>query len=115
LIGEETFGFDRYLNQNFYRSIEWKRIRDYVIIRDGGLDLACEDHPIIGKIYVHHMNPINQMDIVNKKEILLDPEYLISVSSDTHNAIHYGGLTTLPQVPKERKLNDTILWKTRRE
>lgn len=110
-IGKETFGFDRYLNQIFYRSVEWKKVRDYVIIRDQGLDLASEDHPIVGKIYVHHMNPISMKDIVDKNDILLDPEYLISVSYETHNAIHYGGLATLPQVPKEREQNDTIPWR----
>lgn len=110
-VGEETFGFDRILNQYFYRSGEWKSVRDYVIVRDGGYDLGCEDRPIPGAIFVHHMNPIDPDDIFTKREILLDPEYLICASYKTHNAIHYGSLQTLPNVPKERTPNDTIPWK----
>ena len=89
-VGKDTFGFDRYLNQNFYRSIEWKRVRDQVIVRDNGCDLGIEDRPISGKILIHHMNPITDKDILNLTDILLNPEYLICVSHITHNAIHYG-------------------------
>ena len=88
-VGKETFGFDRYLNQNFYRSAEWKRVRDKVIIRDNGCDLGIEDRLIYGNVLIHHMNPINDKDIYNLTDILLNPEYLICVSHNTHNAIHY--------------------------
>lgn len=90
MVGKETFGFDRYLNQNFYRSAAWRRIRDQVIIRDCGCDLGIEDRIIAGKILIHHMNPINDLDILNQTSLLLNPEYLICVSHNTHNAIHYG-------------------------
>ena len=90
-IGAETFGYDRYLNQIFYRSPEWKRIRNYVIVRDNGNDLGCPDHPITGTIYIHHMNPLSLSDIkMHNTQILLNPNNLICVSFDTHNAIHYG-------------------------
>ena len=89
-VGKETFGFDRYINQNFYRSAAWKRVRDQVIIRDNGCDLGIEDRIIYGKILIHHMNPISDKDILNLTDILLNPEYLICVTHDTHNAIHYG-------------------------
>ena len=90
VVGNETFGFDRYLNQQFYKSQEWKRVRDKVLIRDNACDLACQDNPIFGQVIVHHMNPMSIDDIESNPELLLDPEYLICVSLDTHNAIHYG-------------------------
>ena len=110
-IGEETFGFDRYLNQNFYRSKEWKRIRDFVIIRDNGCDLGVEDRTIHGKIIIHHMNPIRTKDIQDVSDYLLDPEYLICTTHQTHNAIHYGDENLLVRNPIERTANDTCPWR----
>ena len=110
-VGQETFGFDRYLNQNFYRSAEWKRIRDQVIVRDNGCDLGSEDRMICGKILIHHMNPINDKDILNMTDILLNPEYLICVSHMTHNAIHYGDENLLIKNPIVRFKNDTCPWR----
>lgn len=89
-VAQETFGFDRYLNQQLYKSQEWRRVRDYVIMRDNACDMAMEDYDIFGTIHVHHMNPITSEDIIHSTEYLLNPEYLICVSIDTHNAIHYG-------------------------
>lgn len=110
-VGEDTFGFDRYLNQNFYRSAEWRRIRDRVIVRDNGCDLGIDDRIIYGKILIHHMNPITDKDIFNLSDILLDPEYLICVSHNTHNAIHYGDGERLVKDPIVRTKNDTCPWK----
>jgi hypothetical protein len=110
-VGKETFGFDRYLNQNFYRSAEWKRVRDKVIIRDSGYDLGIEDRLISGKIIIHHMNPITDIDIRNLTSFLLNPEYLICVSHNTHNAIHYGDENLLIKAPIIRTKNDTCPWK----
>ena len=110
-VGKETFGFDRYINQNFYRSAAWKRVRDQVIIRDNGCDLGIEDRIIYGKILIHHMNPINDEDILNMTDILLNPEYLICVTLDTHNAIHYGDEDLLIKEPVVRFKNDTCPWK----
>ena len=110
-IGEETFGFDRYLNQNFYRSKEWKRIRDFVIIRDNGCDLGIEDRIIHGKIIIHHMNPIRTKDIQDVSDYLLNPEYLICTTHQTHNAIHYGDENLLVRNPIERTANDTCPWR----
>lgn len=111
LVGEETFGFDRYLNQSFYRSQEWKSIRDFVIVRDLGRDLAIEGYEIHGKIYIHHMNPIRAADITTKSRMLLDPEFLIATTHNTHNAIHYGDKNLLAIGPIERSKNDTCPWK----
>lgn len=110
-VGEETFGFDRYLNQSFYKSPEWRSARDYVIIRDLGCDLAMEGHEIFGKIIVHHMNPISMHDIINRTEYLLNPEYLISTIKNTHDAIHYGDDSLLITWPIERSKNDTCPWR----
>lgn len=110
-VGEETFGFDRYLNQIFYKSDEWRSIRDYVIIRDNGCDLAMEDREIHGRIIVHHMNPIYQEDLLRRSKYLLDPEYLISTIKNTHDAIHYGDESLLITVPNERTKNDTCPWR----
>ena len=110
-VGEETFGFDRYLNQSFYKSPEWRSARDYVIIRDLGCDLAMEGHEIFGKIIVHHMNPISTHDIINRTEYLLNPEYLISTIKNTHDAIHYGDGSLLITGPIERSKNDTCPWR----
>lgn len=111
VIGEETFGFDRFINQIFYKSREWKAIRDYVIVRDNGCDLGVEGREIYGKILIHHMNPISQKDIEDRSRFLLDPEYLISTTHDTHNAIHYGDETLLIKAPIERSRNDTCPWR----
>ena len=110
-VGKETFGFDRYLNQNFYRSAAWKRVRDQVIVRDNGCDLGIDDQIIYGKILIHHMNPINDRDILDLTDILLNPEYLICVSHLTHNAIHYSDESLLPSEPIVRFKNDTCPWK----
>ena len=111
VIGAETFGFDRYINQMFYRSQEWKQVRDYVIVRDNGCDLGIEGHEIRGKILIHHMNPIGIKDIQQVNKILLDPEYLITTMLSTHNAIHYGDESLLVKDPIERSKNDTCPWK----
>lgn len=110
-VGEETFGFDRYLNQIFYKSDEWKSVRDFVIIRDNGCDLGIEGYEIHGKILIHHMNPISPEDIARRSEILLNPEYLITTVLSTHNAIHYGNESLLISEPIERTRNDTCPWK----
>lgn len=110
-VGKSTFGFDRYLNQNFYRSAEWKRIRDEVIIRDNGCDLGIEDRMIHGRILIHHMNPISEKDILRMSDILMNPEYLICVTHQTHNAIHYGDENQIFTGLVERRPNDTCPWK----
>lgn len=110
-VGEETFGFDRYLNQIFYTSKEWRDVRDFVIVRDGGCDLGMPDREIFGKILVHHMNPIRQEDILRRSKWLLDPEYLISTIKNTHDAIHYGDESLLILPPIERTKNDTCPWR----
>lgn len=109
-VGEETFGFDRPLNQGFYRSKQWKDIRAHVIARDNGCDLGIADRPIADKILVHHMNPLTEKELVGGAEEVLDPEYLISVSMLTHNAIHFGDDKLLIKDPVERKPGDTKLW-----
>jgi hypothetical protein len=107
-----TFGFDRYFNQRFYNSKEWKTIRRDIVVRDNGCDLGCDDSPIYGKIFIHHMNPITIEDISKCSEFLMDPEYLVCVSFDTHNAIHYGCEDILDaRKVTERKPNDTCPWK----
>ena len=111
VIGDETFGFDRYINQMFYRSQEWKQVRDYAIVRDNGCDLGIEGHEIRGKILIHHMNPIGIKDIQQVNKFLLDPEYLITTMLSTHNAIHYGDESLLVKDPIERSKNDTCPWK----
>lgn len=111
-VGEDTFGFDRWLNQQFYRSKEWRDIRNYVITRDNGCDLAMPGHEIPNGVYilVHHMNPITKDDVVGHTDFLLNPDYLISTIKDTHDAIHYG--TDIPKTEfKERIKNDTIPWR----
>lgn len=111
IVGEETFGFDRYMNQIFYKSREWNSVRRAVIIRDNGCDLGVEGYEIHGKILIHHMNPINLSDIVHKTDELLNPDYLITTVLSTHNAIHYGDASLLPALPIERRANDTCPWK----
>lgn len=111
LVGTETFGFDRYLNQVFYRSQKWKSIRDYVIIRDNGCDLGVPGFQIYGRILIHHMNPITIEDIERESDFLIDPEYLISTTLNTHNAIHYGDSSLLVTAPIVRTRNDTCPWR----
>lgn len=113
IVGEETFGFDRYLNQTFYKTKEWLAVRDFVIVRDHGCDLGIADRQIPEgvKILVHHMNPITVDDILNRSKYLLDPEYLISTVKNTHDAIHYGDSNLLVSEPIERTPYDTCPWK----
>ena len=110
-VGSDTFGFDRIFNQNFYRSAEWKRLRHSIIIRDNGCDLAVPGHDIFGRILIHHMNPITLSDIRDATDYLLNPDYLICVSHETHNAIHYGNEKRLMREPSERRRNDTCPWR----
>lgn len=110
-VGEETFGFDRWLNQKFYKDPEWLRIRDKVIIRDNGCDLAIPGREIYSRILIHHMNPITKDDILQRSKYLLDPEYLICTIKNTHDAIHYGDENLLVKGPVERKPNDTCPWR----
>ena len=110
-VGKDTFGFDRYLNQQFYRSSEWKRIRDRVILRDNGCDLGVEGYEIRGRILIHHINPISVEDIYTMSDLLMNPEYLICVSHRTHNAIHYGDESLIITAPIERTQNDTCPWR----
>lgn len=112
-IGEDTFGFDRYLNQIFYRSPEWKHIRNFIITRDMGCDLAIQEREIINQqILIHHMNPLTKDDIINKTEYLLNPEFLICTTKRTHNAIHYGDDSILIySQPIVRRKNDQCPWR----
>lgn len=109
-IGKETFGFDRYLNQRFYGSSAWKSVRDKVIIRDEGCDLGLEGYEIGQRIYIHHMNPMTLEDFESGSSSMLDPENLICVSLDTHNAIHFGAEGTMPNTFIERAPGDTTPW-----
>lgn len=110
-VGADTFGFDRYLNQRFYKLGKWKSARNYVIIRDNGCDLGVEGYEIGDKVLVHHMNPITLDNVLEMDDALFDPEFLICVSHDTHNAIHYGDANLLPKLPIERRPGDTCPWK----
>ena len=110
-VGEETFGFDRYLNQIFYTSKEWRSIRDHVIVRDKGCDLGIEGHEIYERIVIHHMNPITKEDVLNRSDFLLNPEYLICTIDNTHKAIHYSDANLLITAPIERTKNDTCPWR----
>lgn len=109
-VGEATFGFDRYLNQALYRSSAWKKVRNQIIIRDNGCDMGLEDYPA-NRIIVHHMNPIDEQDILDRSDEIFNPEYLICVSYNTHNAIHFGDFDTLPKPIVERRPGDTCPWK----
>ena len=110
-VGEDTFGFDRYLNQIFYQSKEWRSIRDYAITRDNGCDLGIAGHEIYGRILIHHMNPITADDILKRSDLLLNPEYLICTIKNTHDAIHYSDESLLITDPIERSKNDICPWK----
>lgn len=109
-VGIPTFGSDRYLNQALYHSKEWADVRDEVIIRDNGCDLGIDGYEIGDRIYVHHMNPITSEEVMNRNSDILNPEFLICVSFDTHNAIHFSDESLLPKLPIERTPGDTKLW-----
>lgn len=109
-VGEATFGYDRWQNQDFYRSKEWKDLRDFVIVRDNGCDLAFEGRDIHDRIIIHHMNPMTPEQIMHGDSVILDPDYLISVTHKTHNAIHYGDSSMLAKPPVDRIPGDTIGW-----
>lgn len=113
-VGEDTFGFDRWINQDFYTSHEWRKFRRQIIARDLGCDLACEDRPFLqGELVtIHHMNPIEVYDIVKHTDFLMDPEYVIATSDTTHRAIHYGDRSLLKVFePVVRKPNDMCPWR----
>jgi hypothetical protein len=110
-VGEDTFGFDRYINQSLYKSNKWKRTRSQVIIRDNGCDLGIEGHELDNYIVIHHMNPLTLEDIEEERDVVFNPEYLISCSSRTHKAIHFGDENLLPKDFVERRPNDTCLWR----
>lgn len=110
-VGEQTFGIDRWVNQQLYKSQRWKRTRSQIIIRDNGCDLGIEGHELENYIVIHHMNPITLEDIEEDRDIIYDPEYLICCSSRTHQAIHFGDEGLLPKDYQERKPGDTCLWR----
>lgn len=110
-VGFDTFGFDRWMNQMFYKSREWQSIRNYIISRDNGCDMALEGYELADRIIIHHMNPITVEDIMHSNDVLLDPEQLVCVSHKTHNAIHYGTDELLVKTIVERRPNDTIPWR----
>lgn len=111
-VGRDTFGVERYLNQVFYKSKLWRDTRNFVIVRDNGCDLAMEGYEILGgSIIIHHMNPITIDDVIRNSDILLNPEFLVCTTLNTHNAIHYGDVNQLIRMPIERKKNDQCPWK----
>ena len=110
-VGKETFGYDRYLNQILYTSVEWRNFKRKIIIRDNGCDLGCDGFELFSRILVHHINPITAEDILNRSPIVFDPENVITTSHNTHQAIHYGDETLLPLLPVERSRYDTCPWK----
>lgn len=111
-VGEETFGFDRYLNQALYKSKEWRSLREKIIIRDNGCDLGVEGYEINDRILIHHINPITQQDILERDACIFDPNNLVSVSKRTHDAIHYSSSLIVTNKPKIRTANDTCPWKS---
>lgn len=110
-VGKDTFGYDRHLNQVLYRSPEWKRLRNQIIIRDCGRDLACEGYDIHSKVLIHHLNPITVEDVLARSRKVFDPDNLVCVSHNTHNAIHYGDVDLLVTGPIIRTKNDTCPWR----
>ncbi len=110
-VGRATFGFDRYVNQQFYTSREWQDVRSHVIVRDDGCDLGIPGYEINTELLIHHINPMNIEDIVNNREWILDPEFLITTVHNTHNAIHFGTISPYPKVVLERTPSDTIPWR----
>lgn len=113
MVGNQTFGFDRYINQQFYRSKQWRDLRHHIIARDEACDLGVPGFEIHDRIIIHHMNPMTLADIVEDDESILDPDVLVSVSHRTHNAIHYGNESLLPREYRERRAGDTQLWRRR--
>jgi hypothetical protein len=111
IVGEDTFGFDRYINQILYKSGRWKKTRDDIIIRDNGCDLGIREYEIYDLILIHHMNPLTLEDIEMDRDIIYDPEFLISTSLNTHNAIHFGDENLLPKLPVQRRRYDTCPWR----
>lgn len=112
VVGKATFGYDRYLNQRFYKSYEWRSLRNHIITRDGGCELGLDDYEIRGRIFIHHMNPIVDDDIIDDSDYLMNPNYLICVSQEMHNALHYGNEDILrAKQLVERRPNDTCPWK----
>lgn len=109
-VGRSTFGFDRYINQNFYSSYDWKRVREQVIYRDDGCDLGVPGYEIHSGILIHHINPMRVDDVIHGAEWLIDPEYLITTTQRTHNAIHYSDISLLPKIVVARSPGDTRLW-----
>lgn len=109
-VGSTTFGFDRYLNQSFYTSRDWRQVRHAVIARDAGCDLGLEGYEIFDRVYVHHMNPLTKKQVLAADENMFDLEHLISCTLNTHNAIHYGNTNSLVRLPPERRPGDTNLW-----
>jgi hypothetical protein len=109
-VGVATFGFDRHINQKFYKSNEWKRVRDFVITRDNGCDLGVDGYEIHHSILIHHMNPMSVEDIVHGDDWIINPENLITTTQNTHNAIHYGNVSLLPKTVVSRQVGDTKLW-----
>ena len=109
-VGSTTFGFDRYLNQSFYTSRDWRQVRHAVIARDAGCDLGLEGYEIFDRVYVHHMNPLTKKQVLAADENMFDPEYLVSCTLNTHNAIHYGDPNSLVRLPPERRPGDTTIW-----
>lgn len=110
-VGKDTFGYDRHLNQVLYRSPEWKRLRNQIIIRDCGCDLACDGYDVYGKVLIHHLNPITVEDVLARSRKVFDPDNLVCVSHSTHNAIHYGDVDLLVTGPIIRTKNDTCPWR----
>ena len=110
-VGESTFGYDRYINQAFYKTAMWKRARQLVVIRDNGCDLGIDGYEIHGKVLIHHMNPISRDDLLSFNRDIIDTRFLICTSERTHQAIHYGDRSLLPQIPVTRRPGDTILWR----
>lgn len=109
-VGRSTFGFDRYINQQFYRSSKWKQARDYVIVRDQGCDLGVPGYEIHHSILIHHINPMTVDDVLHGEDWIIDPEYLITTTHNTHNALHYGAENLLPKTVVAREPGDTRLW-----
>ena len=109
-VGKDTFGFDRYLNQKFYRSTEWRQLRNSIVVRDKACDMACKDYEIYDRIVIHHLNPITVDDFINNRDSIMDPEFLVCVSPLTHKAIHFGDFELINQTYTERRRGDTTLW-----